>query len=206
MSNTLLTLFDTDRYHEHYRTGSWRDDTVYALVRAHAERAPERIALRSASGDLTYGSLIMHVDAFASDLARKGVSVGQRVAVWLPSRAETVIALLACSRNGYVCCPSLAPRPYGRRELNLLNRMRAAAIVAEEAYGADATKNDLFAQLSGDRSRCSTFIRLEKNAAGREIGIVAVPPDRRSAAAAVKRQPRSSISPSRPVRPACQKA
>ena len=36
MSNTLLTLFDTDRYHEHYRMGFWRDDTVYALVRAHA--------------------------------------------------------------------------------------------------------------------------------------------------------------------------
>jgi hypothetical protein len=27
--------------------------------------------------------------------------------VWLPSRVETAIALLACSRNGYVCCPSL---------------------------------------------------------------------------------------------------
>ena len=56
MSNTLLTLFDTDRYHEHYRTGFWRDDTIYALVRAHAERTPERVALRSASGNLTYRS------------------------------------------------------------------------------------------------------------------------------------------------------
>ena len=71
MSNTLLTLFDTDRYHEHYRTGLWRDDTIYALVRAHSEKAPERIALRSAQGDLTYGTLIIHVDAFASDLGAK---------------------------------------------------------------------------------------------------------------------------------------
>ena len=148
MSNTLLTLFDTDRYHEHYRTGFWRDDTIYALVRAHSEQTPERIALRSAQGDLTYGTLIMHVDAFASDLARKGVSVGQRVAVWLPSRAETVIALLACSRNGYVCSPSLHRDHTVGDTINLLKRMRATAIVAEEAYGADATKNDLFAQLS----------------------------------------------------------
>src|ERR1700720_1767015 len=51
MSNTLLTLFDTDRYHEHYRTGFWRDDTIYALVRAHAEPTPERVALRRASGN-----------------------------------------------------------------------------------------------------------------------------------------------------------
>ena len=99
-------------------------------------------------GTLTYGTLIMHVDAFASDLARKGVSVGQRVAVWLPSRAETVIALLACSRNGYVCSPSLHRDHTVGDAVNLLKRMRATAVVAEEAYGADATKNDLFAQLS----------------------------------------------------------
>jgi acyl-CoA synthetase (AMP-forming)/AMP-acid ligase II len=175
MSNTLLTLFDTDRYNEHYRTGFWRDDTIYALVRAHSEQAPERIALRSAQGDLTYGTLIMHADAFASDLARKGVSVGQRVAVWLPSRAETVIALLACSRNGYVCCPSLHRDHTVGDTVSLLKRMRATAIVAEEAYGADAMKNDLFAHLSEVESIQHVY-RLKKNDADREIGIVAVPP------------------------------
>ena len=175
MSNTLLTLFDTDRYHEHYRTGLWRDDTIYALVRAHSEKAPERIALRSAQGDLTYGTLIIHVDAFASDLARKGVSVGQRVAVWLPSRAETVIALLACSRNGYVCSPSLHRDHTVGDAVNLLKRMRATAVVAEEAYGADATKSDLFAQLSEVETLQHVY-RLKKNAVGREIGIVTVPP------------------------------
>jgi len=175
MSNTLLTLFDTDRYDEHYRTGFWRDDTIYALVRAHSEQAPERIALRSAQGDLTYGTLIMHADAFASDLARKGVSVGQRVAVWLPSRAETVIALLACSRNGYVCSPSLHRDHTVGDTVSLLKRMRATAIVAEEAYGADATKNDLFAHLSEVESIQHVY-RLKKNGADREIGVVALPP------------------------------
>jgi acyl-CoA synthetase (AMP-forming)/AMP-acid ligase II len=175
MSNTLLTLFDTDLYHEHYRSGSWRDDTIYALVRAHSEKAPERIALRSAQGDLTYGTLINYVDAFASDLARKGVSVGQRVAVWLPSRAETVIALLACSRNGYVCAPSLHRDHTVGDAVNLLKRMRATAVVAEGAYGADATKNDLFAQLSEVETLQHVY-RLEKGVVGREIGIVTVPP------------------------------
>src|SRR5437016_1510736 len=95
MPNTLLTLFHTDRYKEYYRAGFWRDDTVYALVRAHAERTPERVAVRSAHGDLTYRALLTHVDAFADNLARKGVTAGQRVAVWLPSRPEKVIALEA---------------------------------------------------------------------------------------------------------------
>src|SRR5262249_56987488 len=58
MPNTLLTLFDTDRYREYYRAGFWRDDTVYALVRAHAARTPERVAVRSAQGDLTYRALL----------------------------------------------------------------------------------------------------------------------------------------------------
>ena len=71
MLNTMLTLFDTDRYHEFYRAGLWRDETLYDLVRAYSERAPERIALRSTDADLTYRMLLSHVDAFANDLARR---------------------------------------------------------------------------------------------------------------------------------------
>ena len=174
MSNTLLTLFHTDCYHEYYRAGFWRDDTIYALVRAHAEHTPERVAVRSGQGELTYRTLLMHVDAFASDLARKGVIAGQRVAVWSPNRPATVIALLACSRNGYVCSPSLHRDHTIGDVVSLLNRMRAVAIVAEEGYSADAAKNDLFARVSEIETIRHVY-RLEKNGPGREVGIVAVP-------------------------------
>jgi acyl-CoA synthetase len=107
MSNWLLTRFNTEDYQKYYRAGFWRDDTIYALVRNHAERTPDRIAIRSAQGDLSYRALIEQTDAFASELESRDVIAGERVAVWLPSRPETVITLLACSRNGYVCCPSL---------------------------------------------------------------------------------------------------
>ena len=176
MLNTLLTLFHTDRYHEFYRTGLWRDETIYDLVRAHSEQAPERIALRSTNGDLTYRALVTHADAFASDLASKGVAAGQRIAVWLPTRPETVIALLACSRNGYVCSPSLHRDHTVGDTIGLLKRMRATAIVAEEAYGADAAKNDLFAQLSEKVETIQHVYRLKKLGSGSEVGIVAVPP------------------------------
>ena len=76
MSNTLLTLFHVDRYKEYYRTGMWRDDTVYSLVRDHADRTPERIAVRSRYGDLTYRQLVDFADAFAGDLADHGVVAG----------------------------------------------------------------------------------------------------------------------------------
>jgi acyl-CoA synthetase len=148
MANTLLTLFHTDRFREFYRGGFWRTDTVYSLVRAHAERAPKRIAIRSGRGDLTYGELIEQADSLASDLASNGIVAGQRIAVWLPSRPETIIALLACSRNGYVCCPSLHRDHTVGDIIELLDRMRAAAVVAEVGYGADASKHDLFSRLS----------------------------------------------------------
>lgn len=168
MSNTLLTLFDIDQYREYYRGGFWRDETVYHLVRTHAERTPERVALRSSLGALTYRTLLMHVDAFASDLARRGMMTGERVAVWLPSRPETVIALLACSRNGYVCCPSLHRDHTVDEIIGLLKRMRASAIVAEEGYGANAKKKDLFVGLS-EIDTVRHVYRLEP---ARELGIV----------------------------------
>src|SRR3984893_14014254 len=171
MPNILLTLFHTDRYQEYYRAGFWRDDTVYALVRAHAQRTPDRIAVRSAHGDLSYRALLAQVDAFADDLARKGVTGGQRVAAWRPSRPETVIALVACSRNGYVCCPSLHRAHTVGDVIGLLMRMRASAIVAQAGYGADAAKNDLFARLSTVATLRHVY-RLEASAPGRGPSIV----------------------------------
>ena len=127
MPNTLLTLFSLDRHQEYYRSGFWRDDTLYALVKAHAERAPDRIAICSAEGNLSYRALIAEADAFANELANKGVAAGQRVAVWLPSRPQTIMAVLACSRNGYVCCPSLHRDHTVGDVIALLKRMRASA-------------------------------------------------------------------------------
>lgn len=171
MFNTLLTLFDAVTYQEYYRTGFWRDDTVYSLVRAHATRTPGRVAIRSRGRDVTYRELLNLVDAFASDLAAQGLIAGQRVAVWLPTRTETIIALLACSRNGYVCCPSLHRDHTVAEIIALLKRMRAAALVAETGYGADAAKNDLFSEVSGIETLRHVY-RLERSTPGDTPGIV----------------------------------
>jgi acyl-CoA synthetase len=169
--NTLLTLFNTDRLTEYTRAGFWRDDTLYALVRAHAAKSGDRVAIRSAAGDLTYRQLLALVDAFASDLDAAGLRQGQRVAVWLPSRPETIIALLACSRNGYVCCPSLHRDHTVGEIVDLLQRMRAAALVTEAGYGADANKHDIFAKIADVETLRKTY-RLGKSAPGTPIGIV----------------------------------
>src|SRR5467141_185137 len=119
MTNTILTLLSAELIERHYGSGHWRDDTIYSLVRDHARRAPEKFALRDRSRRLGYGAL-------AADLAARGVKPGERVAVWLPSRMESVIALLACSRNGYVCCPSLHRDHTTAEIVDLLGRTRAS--------------------------------------------------------------------------------
>ena len=170
--NTLLTLFDTDRLEEYTRAGFWRDETFYDLVRAHAERTPERVAVLSSTEALTYGKLMEQVDAFACDLDSAGLAQGQRVAMWLPSRPATIVAVLACSRNGYICCPSLHRDHTVGEIIDLLKRIRAAAVVAEVGYGADADKHDFFAQL-GDIQTLRKIYRLEKSASQCWKGIVA---------------------------------
>ncbi|MTV75585.1 AMP-binding protein, partial [Streptococcus pneumoniae] len=72
---------------------------------------------------------------------------GQRVAVWLPSRIEAVVALLACSRNGYICAPSLHRDHTVGEVAELLKRQRSAAFVVQADYGADTNKRDLDAAL-----------------------------------------------------------
>src|SRR5262249_2581462 len=115
----------------------------------HAERTPDRFAVRDSRRRLTYRQLISSVDALAADLATRGVRSGQRVAVWLPSRIESAIVLLACSRNGYICCPSLHRDHSVGEIIDLIRRMEAAVVFAEVGYGADSSRHDVFASLAG---------------------------------------------------------
>ena len=133
MTNTMLTTLSAERLRAHYRDGFWRDDTIYSLVRDHAGRRPDAFAVRDRARRLSYRELLAASDRLAADLAGRGVRPGQRVAVWLPSRIESVIALLACSRAGYVCCPSLHRDHAVGDIVGLLARTRAAALIAQRS-------------------------------------------------------------------------
>jgi acyl-CoA synthetase (AMP-forming)/AMP-acid ligase II len=147
VANTLLTLFNAPQARAHYASGHWQEDTIYGLVRAHADRTPEKVAVRESSRSVTYGELVDAADRLAAALHAAGLLPGMRVAVWLPSRAETAAAVLACSRNGYVCSPSMHRDHTVDEVVGLVSRMRARAVVAERGYGADASSRDLFARL-----------------------------------------------------------
>jgi acyl-CoA synthetase len=148
MTNTLLTLHDPAAARRYYAQGLWREDTFYTLVARHAAEWPEAPALRDATRRLSWAELLRAVDAVAADLDAAGLKRGERVAVWLPNRVEAVIVFLACSRQGYVCNPSLHQNYTVAEIVALLERTNAAALFAQPGYGADASHADIFAAAS----------------------------------------------------------
>jgi acyl-CoA synthetase len=145
MTNTILTLHDPEAARRYYAAGLWREDTLYTLLQHHAARRPDDFALRDGARRLTWGALLALVDAIAADLDAAGLKRGERVAVWLPNRVEAVAVLLASSRQGYICNPSLHQSYTVAEIVALLARTRAAALFAQPGYGADARTADIFA-------------------------------------------------------------
>ena len=129
--NRLLTLLNPQEAARHYASGAWRTDTLYSLLQKHAAERPRAYAMRDARKRLGWAELLAWVDAVAAALHGAGVRRGQRIAVWLPSRAESVVTLLACARNGYVCNPSLHQNYTVAEVVQLLERTRAAALVTQ---------------------------------------------------------------------------
>jgi acyl-CoA synthetase len=142
----MLTLLNQPDARSFYEAGYWQSDTIYGLVRRTAEISPDKVAVRERTRRISYRELVDAADRLAAALAREGVRPGMRVAAWLPSRAETAVAVLACSRNGYVCCPSLHRDHTVGEIVRLMERTRAAALIAQRGYGADADRASLFEQ------------------------------------------------------------
>ena len=123
-TNTILTRLSAELIAQYETEGFWGGDTIYSLARWHAEHTPQAFAVRDRVRRISYQALIESADTLAADLASRGLKQGQRVAVWLPSRIEAVVALLACSRNGYICAPSLHRDHTVAEVAELLKRQR----------------------------------------------------------------------------------
>src|SRR6476660_9244573 len=143
--STILTLHDPQIARDYYGQGYWCSDTLYTLAWDHARERGDAYALRDSQMRLTWKALVKWVDAVAADLHGGGLKAGQRVCVWLPNRVEAAVILLACSRNGYICNPSLHQNYTVKDVVQLMERIQTAALFAQPAYGADAHKNDVFA-------------------------------------------------------------
>jgi len=149
MTSAFSTLLNPSTVMTYTTAGFWGERTIYHLAARRARTTPGAFAVRDRFRRVAYAALVDAADRLAASLAGHGIRPGERVAVWLPSRVATAVALLACSRNGYVCCPSLHRDHTVGEVVALIDRMRAAAVIAQPGYGADTDRHDLFAELEG---------------------------------------------------------
>ena len=75
------------------------------LVARSAQRNPGAPALTARTTTISYTDLHERTELAAAGLRDLGLDGGERVAVFLDKRIETVVALLACSRAGGVFVP-----------------------------------------------------------------------------------------------------
>jgi acyl-CoA ligase (AMP-forming) (exosortase A-associated) len=80
-------------------------DLIHECVRVSAERDPGHAALGLGGEALDYAALEAGVEQTARALCGLGLSRGERVAVWLDKRMETVLAMFGASRAGAVFVP-----------------------------------------------------------------------------------------------------
>lgn len=80
-------------------------DLIHDLVCNSAERSPGAEALSYQDQHMSYATLTGEIKAKATGLCAAGLSRGERVAVYLEKRLETVVALFAASAAGGVFVP-----------------------------------------------------------------------------------------------------
>ena len=148
MNNPKITTHSAAQRRQYRAAGFWQDKTIFRIVQEHADRAPDRFAVRDRYRRLTYRQLVSAAERLAMDLSENGVEPGQQVAAWLPNRLETVIALLACSRNRYTCCPSLHRNHTVAQIMQILDRFQSAALISEKGYGTGTDQWDIDAELA----------------------------------------------------------
>jgi acyl-CoA ligase (AMP-forming) (exosortase A-associated) len=78
---------------------------LHELPLVSALRSPQAIALHDDTTAITYAELAAQIEGFASGLAALGVERGERVAIYLDKRRETVVASFGAPAHGAVFVP-----------------------------------------------------------------------------------------------------
>lgn len=150
----FLTLHNPAQARRHYETGVWRGETFYGLLEGHARARGGAFALRDGSRRLTWAEVKAHADGLAADLRARGLVAGDRVSIWRGNALDSVIVLLACSREGFACNPTIHRTNTCAEAAALLDRLGSAALFTEPGWGADRAEADFDALLAGlDRLR-----------------------------------------------------
>jgi acyl-CoA synthetase (AMP-forming)/AMP-acid ligase II len=119
---------DAERFH---REGLWRTDTIPGLIRHHAERRPDKVAVVQGSRRITFAELAGAMESAARELAAAGIDRGDAVLVRQPDSAEFAVACAAAHAVQAVSVPVASGT--GEREVAaIIDRIRPRAYSGPE--------------------------------------------------------------------------
>ena len=110
---TVHDRYSDEEISRFYEQGLWQDYTLFAAVRNGAEAQPEKVFGTDSTTSVTYAELRDRALELALGLVRRGIGVGDRVAVQIPSWTEFFVISAAVARIGAVIVPIM---PIYRRD------------------------------------------------------------------------------------------
>lgn len=145
MTVSATLPLDAATVQAYHASGAWGAQTFYDIVAAHAAARPDAPAITTSFRTYSWRDLVGLIDDFTADLAGRGLVPGDTVFVGAPNRVETVIALLAASRDGFVCCPSPHRNHTIAEIADMCARASCAAYIHQPGHGADANGDEILA-------------------------------------------------------------
>jgi cyclohexanecarboxylate-CoA ligase len=120
-----------------YEQGLWQDYTLFAAVREQAEAQPRKVFGTDSTTSVTYAELRDQALELALGLVRRGIGVGDRVAVQIPSWTEFFVISAALARIGAIIVPIMPI--YRRDEVGYIVEIAGvkAAITTDRYRGFD---------------------------------------------------------------------
>ena len=103
-----LVDYPPDRAEQYRRSGSWTDQPVADRLHRTVLRYPDRVAVVTETGSLTYNEMGRRTDQIAAGLADVGLEPGDPVLFQVTNRIETVLAWYGCLKAGLVPVATLA--------------------------------------------------------------------------------------------------
>lgn len=134
------------------------------VFRSASDERPALIVRREdgSLSTVSWDELARDVGAFAHWLRARGVRAGDRVAAYLPSRPQTVVAFLACASVGAIwtgCSPDMGPAMV----LDRLRQIEPCLLLACDGYtyaGRAHDRRDTVAELMCELPSVSTVVQV----------------------------------------------
>jgi 2,3-dihydroxybenzoate-AMP ligase len=103
-----LVDYPPDKAEQYRRSGSWTDQPVADRLHRTVLRYPDRVAVVTETGSLTYNEMGRRTDQIAAGLVDVGLEPGDPVLFQVTNRIETVLAWYGCLKAGLVPVATLA--------------------------------------------------------------------------------------------------